>query len=474
MNSEEEFKQHLRDLVESKEFPFEEREWEKARAIIDRSGRRRWAILFYLSTALLFVGGITIYLLNPSMANGASALTPATSGLHVETGLSSSLQNPSVAETPVPATTEVNKENIARENSSGSQPAVPGKNENAPLTNPRVGETIQETRVKTTGQPAASVSAGGDIQVTAVRKSPEKKNEPEKQATVNELTFRGTVETGHETGMKEKEFAEKPVVEKARTTPMEQVVETPQLKDGVVSSDSAAITSAVDTASALQAARPDTAALDLPLSPSPIMRLSLEAGATYLDGWKANGAKDANGFNPLFGFNYYYPIVNRIVLSAGLQYNSVGDLALYSHTSKTTRYTTGEESRVTVITPQKLHYLVIPLKLNYGLTSNDVVGFGINIAWLADVSSDVETYDLKLNRKENIKTTKAHGYSEGFKTTDTQFSMFYRRKLYKGLYLNGELMVGATDIKDNTFFGSDSREKNYGIKLSVVYSIINR
>jgi hypothetical protein len=231
---------------------------------------------------------------------------------------------------------------------------------------------------------------------------------------------------------------------------------------------------AVPAATATAEAKPDTgASLYIePLVLHPL--LSIEAGATWLTGWKTGEQKEAGGWNAVLGLNYYYPLTQKITLSAGLQYNSVGNLSTFSHTSKVTRYGTGEDSRVTVITPERLHYVVAPLKINYHLNSANIIGIGCNVAYLLDVTSKVETYHWKLNKREDEKITRAHGYSEGFSAMDTQFSIFYRRQIFKSLSVNTEVIMGVTDLKDDAFFKSGGSQSNRGVKITLIYNLLNR
>jgi hypothetical protein len=482
MNSEEEFKDQLRQLIDSKEFPFEEKEWEKARAIIDRSGRKRWAMLFYLSTALLFVGGSAVYMLNPSIGETKKTSPVSANIPGIESERKIVQEQSSSNRIEITQTSPVSN---ARVNAIAPIAAGHAASNNVAATDKGPERVIHEDQVIHGGDPVI-VSPGSDANINVEKQTVTLTNAVLTGSNNEEISQQVTPAENVSVA----EPVKTPGIAKANSgsvtssEDLSVVNDTPppaqQLNDTSVTTDPGEVIPVIASAvtesapDSLQQAnlQPDTAASNLKLTAPKLMRLSVEGGVTYLNGWKNEGGRDANGINPLIGMNYYYPLVNRVTLSAGIQYNSVGNLEFYSHTSKITRYTTGEESRVTVITPQKLHYLVAPLKLNYAITYVDVVGFGINIAYLLDVTSTMETYDLKLNRRENIKSGKVHGYTEGFKNTDTQFSMFYRRQVYKGLHINGEIMVGATDVKDNKFFGTDSREKNFGFKLSIIYSIL--
>ena len=201
---------------------------------------------------------------------------------------------------------------------------------------------------------------------------------------------------------------------------------------------------------------------------------SVEAGASYLFGWQNNGTLDANGFNPVIGLNYFNNFLPKMSLTFGLHYSSVNNLSYSNYTSKVTRLGFGEETKVTVFTPVKVHYLIVPLRFNYNLTPLNTVGIGCNIAYLLNIESEVENYTEKLNSKYNQTLSKTTGYTEGFKQYDTQLALFYKRRLYPNLSLNLEVFYGLTDIKDNTFFKSNVFERNNGMKLTLVYNFIKR
>jgi hypothetical protein len=200
--------------------------------------------------------------------------------------------------------------------------------------------------------------------------------------------------------------------------------------------------------------------------------ISVEAGADYLNGWKNSDSRDARSVNLLFGINYFTNIQHKMDLSIGLHYTSVSNLSSSNYTSRVTRLGFGEESTVTIFTPVKLHYLLIPMRFNYCLTPLNTIGIGFNLGYLLTVDSEIETYTEKFNTKSNQELSKARGYTEGFKKYDSQLSLFYKRRLYPKLAINVEAFVGLADIKDNQFFNSNVFERNTGLKLTLVYNFL--
>jgi hypothetical protein len=57
---------------------------------------------------------------------------------------------------------------------------------------------------------------------------------------------------------------------------------------------------------------------------------------------------------------------------------------------------------------------------------------------------------------------------------DSQIDLGYRRQISKDLWLNADIYVGLTDIKNNTFFGSQVFERNSGIKISLMYQLFKK
>jgi hypothetical protein len=201
---------------------------------------------------------------------------------------------------------------------------------------------------------------------------------------------------------------------------------------------------------------------------------SVEAGANYMFGWKNPETRDAKGFNPVFGINYFNYSIPKIAISFGLHYSSVTNLNYSRYTSRVTRLALGEESQVTIFTPVKVHYLIVPLRLNYELGMKNNLGIGCNVAYLLNVESNIESHKENVNGTYDQTYSKAIGYTEGFTKYDLQVSAFYQRKLYPNLGVNVEFFYGLTDIKTDGFFDSNLTERNTGIKLTLVYNFLKK
>ncbi|MCC6370830.1 MAG: hypothetical protein IT236_07495, partial [Bacteroidia bacterium] len=134
----------------------------------------------------------------------------------------------------------------------------------------------------------------------------------------------------------------------------------------------------------------------------------------------------------------------------------------------------GQEKEVTSITPTSLHYLVFPAKLQFFISEKQAITCGYSFAYLLDVRSKVETYTENYSTRIYKGSYTTGGYVEGFKTYCSQISVAYRRRLYKNIWVNAELLYGLSDLRDDTFFGINKYERATGINLGLTYNLLKK
>jgi hypothetical protein len=502
MNSEEQFKDSLRNLVESKEFPFDENNWEKAEEMMHPKETKRRAIVWSLAALLFVVLGVFSYYYFmpaapaasqntgdhknlipgnklPAVAENSGAFKKYTSTAAAKASSPSIIHN-AVKSSQEPALQPKKQAGSFVASAQKTKPASP-QLQQAPATVPAVaGSTVVEQPV-VVAQPHHAVNSTPEEpvaakQATATEALKENSNKAEQPDAAIEAPVKtaankpATVPAEH----RAEKTIPAPIVSEAKAnteknnTPVVNTQQAPEppfvfLPLKPVALPVAKIDSVLITRNT---------ANDLPLpAQSKRIIMSFEVGATYLAGWNNHGKTDAQGFNPVVGFNYYNYLTDKLAVSFGAQYTSVSHLNYTSVTSQTIRYNLGEENAVTVITPQKVHYLAIPVKLNYMINTSNAIGIGCNVAYMLTVDSKEETYTERLNRRDDYKSFKTSDYTEGFAAFDTQLSLFYRRKIYKNLSVNAEIIYGLTDIKNNSFFNSSVVERNKGIKLTLHYNL---
>lgn len=467
MNREEEFKQSLENILDSKSFAFDEANWAEARRLMDARRRRR-RLLIWLPAALL-VGVAGLYLLWPQ--NNSAIIS-----LNAEKTLPTTAKEPDY-------TTQTQA--ISKPASSPEAVIVPvPQAEPDPLPEIKAKETIATLgdHQEKTPDKTETDRNNADSDTPVSDKGPDLTNQKKQQSSKATLPPDPEGVSNNDTLTKPTE-KNTPETDEKKVTSLAKAPETKQspLSENKISEPSAPGDSVVkpQPPAPLPIASTATAAGDstkpAPQNPTitPAYFVLLEGGASYLLGWKNPSGRDANGLNPTFGLHLQNRFSKTMGLSVGVQYQSVRNLLFSSKESRLTRYGLGEESHVTIITPVRAHYIYFPLKLSYYTPANEF-GLGYNMGYLLNVESKVETFEWKQNSRSNYQSYVTAGYTEGFSIFDSQINLFYRRRIYKELYLNTELFLGIKDVKNNVFFTLAQTEHNSGIRISLLYTMFKK
>lgn len=515
MNNEEKLKKTLQDILSSKEFAFDEANWEKARDMIDASKnrkKRRFAGILFSGILFLgvFMGGMYYFSdkagvvaenrLQRDSAEKKNAPVEAGNNVQKEReqaahsriktkplsqGLSETTaaipepavraKQQSVAANSVPGSTAKSEQLFYQKEIANSKEELVGKSEATVLSPEHININGEEKDTKQTEEKTEFVlqtpsqQAEGSKEVGApfseVPVNTEENNQKSNPETVktavtveNSSKEQFATDEPSKADINNRESVEKQLVDSNETLAEQKT------KD-LVLSDS--------TLGELLPEDNDRGELGRPKQDNQPL-FSVEAGLNYMQGWQNQQGRDARGFNPLLGINVFNNVTSNISLSFGLYYSSVSHLSYSSYTSRVVRLSFGEESDVTVFTPVKLHYVAVPLRINYNLTAKNTIGAGCNIAYLINVENEIENYKVKQGLKYNQTYQRTRGYTEGFAKYDAQVSVFYKRTFCPKLAANIELFYGLTDIKENDFFGDGVFERNSGIKLTLVYNILKK
>lgn len=524
MNSEERFKKDLNELLGSKEFAFDEANWEKAKEMIDASKKtRRRPLAYFISGAVFVLSLLTgFYMLldneTPVAITNAPPLKNKTitkpnsnspqvnqttdSKTHFQTAKAPVIRTEVKPNVPLTETSEpqVKTKDLALTNSEAqvvnvnpaqtkksnmSMPSVTNatlsalldvkENENETIPNIQPEITPEHPSKLIDQEPVAEEKSAPSLNLTLITTSETiavgSTNEPTplESATIATLAaVEGDVKElkNETTAVNNAETELGASLQEDNTASEIQ----PSLKNDSLLKESTAVSHPTIVAE-------NTDPVYEGVEPEPkyqTIRFSIEAGTSYLYGWKNPKNRDANGFNPVFGLNCFNTFSPKLSFSFGLQYTTVNKLSYSNYTSKVIRLKLGEESEVSVYTPVKMHYVIFPLRLNYDFSVKNTLGFGCNAAYLVNLESELETYTEKPNSTEGYNLTKTYGYTQGFKKYDVQASVFYKRRLYPNLSANVEAFFGLTDIKDNDFFKLNAFERNAGVKLTLVYNILKK
>lgn len=534
MNSEQEFRNKLKGLLDEQTYSYEDFNWEKAREVLDSEDSRKrrgfffWilsgsgilaAFLFWYSTGTIEQQNTIV-----SVKDNTEVKVPETKTVITD---EAEIKPNKQQLNPEPKQEKKEPVKIEEPTAGSFSPGTPVESENpAKPLNTRQAASQKElntvtpskalkaetkTIVPNTGKTPGinmpdkimqteTITPGSDIPKAIADKKPareelsrkEKSFDPieEKKPVEKEIAEEKNVEHKGSALQEDKKMSdEKAVVESPvkgnnnpeQTAPVEQTKPAivPEMAP-VVETIAAKTDSIVRKDSLLAREKPKTvtdsikSAMQPSLQVNPPLNYFYAETGTYLNiGWNVNGKHEGFGFNPYFGLSYVFLLSDKTSVTVGAYYYTINRLKS-SKTIKSTEVVFGEVSDVTEITPTRLNYIAVPVRFQYSLSEKEVVTFGASFAYLLDVQSRVKTYHESYNKTENESTYWTGGYREGIRTFNNQLSLGYRRRLYQNLWANAEFLFGLSDIRDNSFFNINKKESAHGLKLSLTYNLVKK
>lgn len=470
MYNEEQFKHKLQGKLSEKVFHFDEREWEKAAAIIDQNKQGgKYRFIYYLSGVLLLTFaymGFNLY----STEKTTNVITQKR------------IQNKEIKNTP-----QLLSNNPPSANNNSDKPKQLIQTEPAKVESNKTAKRFEEKNKNENSDSHVTRSFASLVTLTTAASVDQNHSVPNDNADAENFSDKNQIVSAPLNNQNTISAASsdetKQILSPGIATETNQVSTLLSSKTNNSESENGApaIQPLKDTAqlnvsnsetlSTLPDAKKDST-MNLALNKKAITNyLNFEAGFSYMLGWKNNDGKDADGFNAVVGVNYLSNVHSNYWFGLGIQYNRVGHLESSTKTSKITRYKLGEESQVTSITPNSLHYISAPFKLHYNLNDKNSLGINYTINYLLNVECTVEEYTENILGQSNYSSYTASGYTKGFQLFTSQIGFCYRRQVYKELWLNADFIFGLNDIKENSFFGTNTVERNSGLKLTLTYNL---
>jgi len=203
--------------------------------------------------------------------------------------------------------------------------------------------------------------------------------------------------------------------------------------------------------------------------------LNIEMGANYLLGWNAMKGNDGQGMNGFAGINYGRYLSNKISISIGIQAYNIANIKQPFYLISSKEYGFGSKNIYTRVTSNQLYYIALPLKFNYAINSTNIIGFGINTAYLVGANNTVSKYYLLDNEEKSIGSSTTHnkGIYTGTNMVNMMLSAHYKTQFGKRIGLNLEFNYGLSDIFKNTDVVKTS-EKPMGIRLGLSYTLFDK
>ncbi|MCU0360566.1 MAG: hypothetical protein MUF75_07595 [Bacteroidia bacterium] len=461
MSKEEEFKKTLQQLLDEQTFAFEESDWEVAKKVIEGNRRKRRLLPFWF-----MLGGVVIF-------TGRLMLWPEAKPVFIDKHQISE-QRVTAPRTKAETVSEETKSIKARPTApalsqsklaevSNNATSAPEKQSPKPIsTSPLAGVSVSQNAVPDQKEEAVYVAEPLQISENA---------EVPVVPLISAITTNQSSQENNKGLISTEEKAGDPLATSLPLTALETPSTLP-LEEAKTTSNEVVATATALPKDSSELSPAAGSALSLP-EIKKNMLWSVEAGCNVLYGWKSPTGTEGRGFNPVLGINYHKAITERIDYSLGLHFTGIHHLGAFSDTSTITKYSFGEERQVTVISPQTFYYLNFPLRFSWNFSKKQSLGSSFELGYLLNVNSTVETYEESFSVGEK-QSSKELGYTEGIAPYNFQMGFFYRRELFKNLYIQPEVFFGLVDLKDDAFFNSSVKERSSGLKLSLLYSIKNR
>lgn len=450
MNREEEFKKQLRELLESKSFPFEEKDWMAAKSFIDEKRGKRRRRPFILLFSAIALGTLSL-LFWPADKTKPSLTETKSPDLEMvpEKAVAQQISSATAAERNTVQAMPLNAE-ASPALAKSDKPAPNPWAQKAPSSQiPEAKETLLEPANATASAfnpPSGKALSAAPTLVAAELPV----SEPEPSALLEPSAPQRTTALAASEAKQDSLIDAAP---EALVAPEKLLATAKPVVDSLTPAAAAEVTHAPDYKKKLL--------------------ISAEAGFNLLSGWSSPNGREGRGINPILGLNYHGQLFEKLECSAGFHFTTVFGLGAFSDTSKVTRFGFGEESEVTVITPKTLLYLHFPLRMLWNFNLKQSAGLNLAPGYLVNSLSQVEQYVQNMGRGES-QYSRETGYTQGFAGFDLQLGFFYRQRVFDRFYLQPELFIGLRDLKDNGFFQSTVTERSSGLKLTLLYTLLRR
>jgi hypothetical protein len=177
---------------------------------------------------------------------------------------------------------------------------------------------------------------------------------------------------------------------------------------------------------------------------------------------------------PYLGGEVYYQLNNKFNISLGggwYQKSGVGYIKNYTSTT----YGFGKKETTTAVTFDKIYFTEIPLKVNYALTKNHLIGVGGTYSFILGSENRTFTNQIESGAKGIVSSeTEPEKLIPGFKnayTTNSKSLFLSYEYRYKRLGAEIRYHYGLNDITNNTIFNKEQIDRNSRFLITLKYLV---
>lgn len=196
-------------------------------------------------------------------------------------------------------------------------------------------------------------------------------------------------------------------------------------------------------------------------------------GTAWATGWRNVGETPASVSGaPVLGLHYVFLPARDWRINAAVLYTSRSGLNSDS-AYRSTDFGLGFRQEVTVVSPQRLHLIEVPVYLDRRVAGRHYVMAGVYGSWMLDASAKLDRYLLTDFGRTELGNSSGWGYRQGFRRADYGFSLGYGYYLGRGLRLTVQGSAGLRDMTDPAFFHSLRKDRNMQVRIMLEYDWIN-
>jgi hypothetical protein len=483
MSFEEEFDGIIRRKAEDADYPFNEKDWEKMKGVLDATRAPKGGIqsnfLRKTLAALSMAAGIAVVVL---MYRNETVEPVKTIAVNTETTSSSAATAASAA----------NGNNIVNED--GSNPAE------AQVAQPNSAADIAQHNLSAPAQPAADQntdrSSGDNRSTTAGNdKEPIRPDETKASApfvvAASEENNKSEAPLVPSTAVTKNEG--KDLVPQSDTKPETPLVpatitEAPVKAAEPVKTDELGYSIAMnDEFIFLNGTSPALPANEAEPVFQPYRELQpdyydnkyrkhyllLGGGAFYTPGWKtAEGSSDAAGANFFAALNYGYHLTKKINLETGVEVFNISNIKGAFHRITNTTYGFYYSSSETLVTTTDMLFVAVPLKICFSPSRVHHFNAGLTAALIAAAKNTVTTRDLTDAGSPTVVAADKEVY-EGVSPVSLMVSAGYRINVCRKFSLSIDAGYTLSDLFENNSY-NNAEQKPLVLKAGLHYTIFNK
>lgn len=199
----------------------------------------------------------------------------------------------------------------------------------------------------------------------------------------------------------------------------------------------------------------------------------IDAGANAQLGWKYLNTKEAQGITPVVGVSALHYFNQKWSVNAGVHYSSIAYLKTNTFNA-VVNYSFGVTNQTSTFKPYTLHYVGVPVYINYHVNEKNAIFAGANFSYL--INNKIRVQREQSNTLTNYiqPTNDPTEILSGFyNRMDLSVAAGYRRKLISHFSIAPVFYFGLFDIKKDARFGLNQFERNSGVKLILSYTIFD-